>query len=57
MSTPMSYVRKKPKGFGQNALIEGDMPVGKRTLLVEDLTTDGQSKSASPMRCAMPERS
>jgi orotate phosphoribosyltransferase len=26
------------------ALIEGDVPVGKRTLLVEDLTTDGQSK-------------
>src|SRR4030088_2180786 len=44
MSAPMSYVRKKPKGFGQNALIEGDVPVGKRTLLVEDLTTDGQSK-------------
>src|ERR1700712_2299846 len=44
MGAPMSYVRKKPKGFGQNALIEGDVPVGKRTLLVEDLTTDGQSK-------------
>lgn len=41
---PMSYVRKKAKGFGQNALIEGDVPAGKRTLLVEDLTTDGQSK-------------
>ena len=34
----------KPKGFGRNALIEGDVPEGKRTLLVEDLTTDGQSK-------------
>jgi orotate phosphoribosyltransferase len=44
MSAPMAYVRKKPKGFGQNALIEGDVPEGKRTLLVEDLTTDGQSK-------------
>jgi orotate phosphoribosyltransferase len=44
MNAPMSYVRKKPKGFGANALIEGDVPVGKRTLLVEDLTTDGQSK-------------
>jgi orotate phosphoribosyltransferase len=44
MGAPMSYIRKKPKGFGQNALIEGDVPVGKRTLLVEDLTTDGQSK-------------
>ena len=44
LSAPMSYVRKKPKGFGANALIEGDVPLGKRTLLVEDLTTDGGSK-------------
>ena len=44
MGTPMSYVRKKPKGFGKNALIEGDVPEGLRTLLVEDLTTDGASK-------------
>lgn len=44
MMAPMAYVRKKPKGFGRNALIEGDVPDGLRTLLVEDLTTDGQSK-------------
>lgn len=44
MAAPMAYVRKKPKGFGRNALIEGDIPEGRRTLLVEDLTTDGQSK-------------
>jgi orotate phosphoribosyltransferase len=44
MMTPMAYVRKKPKGFGRNALIEGDVPEGLRTLLVEDLTTDGASK-------------
>ena len=44
MAAPMAYVRKQPKGFGHNALIEGDVPLGKRTLLVEDLTTDGQSK-------------
>jgi orotate phosphoribosyltransferase len=44
MLAPMAYVRKKPKGFGRNALIEGDVPEGKRTLLVEDLTTDGRSK-------------
>ena len=44
MLTPMAYVRKQPKGFGRNALIEGDVPEGKRTLLVEDLTTDGASK-------------
>ena len=44
MMTPMVYVRKKPKGFGRNAQIEGDVPENLRTLLVEDLTTDGQSK-------------
>ncbi|QDH17666.1 orotate phosphoribosyltransferase [Swingsia samuiensis] len=44
MMTPMAYVRKKPKGFGRNAQIEGDVPEGMRTLLVEDLTTDGASK-------------
>jgi orotate phosphoribosyltransferase len=44
MLAPMAYVRKKPKGFARNALIEGDVPEGKRTLLVEDLTTDGLSK-------------
>ena len=44
MMAPMAYVRKKPKGFGRNAQIEGDVPVGKQTLLVEDLTTDGGSK-------------
>ena len=40
----MQYVRKKPKGFGRNAQIEGDIREGARTLLVEDLTTDGRSK-------------
>src|SRR3712207_7422534 len=44
MMAPMAYVRKKPKGFGRNAQIEGDVPEGKKTLLVEDLTTDGASK-------------
>jgi orotate phosphoribosyltransferase len=44
MMAPMAYVRKKPKGFGRNAQIEGEVPVGKQTLLVEDLTTDGASK-------------
>ena len=41
---PMQYVRKKPKGFGRNAQIEGDFADNARILLVEDLTTDGQSK-------------
>ncbi|MSP49780.1 MAG: orotate phosphoribosyltransferase [Alphaproteobacteria bacterium] len=41
---PMVYVRKKPKGFGRNAQIEGDFKDGARMLLVEDLATDGGSK-------------
>lgn len=41
---PMQYIRKKPKGFGRNAQIEGDVVAGARTLLVEDLATDGGSK-------------
>ena len=44
MGLPMTYVRKKPKGYGRNARIEGDMSPGQRVLLVEDLTTDGGSK-------------
>ena len=43
---PMLYVRKKPKGFGRGAQIEGQMKDGARVLLVEDLTTDGGSKIA-----------
>jgi orotate phosphoribosyltransferase len=41
---PMQYVRKSPKGFGRMAQIEGDFAEGDKILLVEDLTTDGQSK-------------
>src|ERR1700748_1623447 len=41
---PMQYVRKKPKGFGRNAPIEGHIEDGDRVLLVEDMTTDGRSK-------------
>jgi orotate phosphoribosyltransferase len=44
MALPMSYVRKKPKGYGRGARIEGAMSEGQRVLLVEDLTTDGGSK-------------
>jgi len=44
MGLPMQYVRKKPKGFGRDAQIEGNLVEGARALLVEDLTTDGGSK-------------
>ena len=44
LALPMVYVRKKPKGFGRNAQIEGTFREGDRVLLVEDLATDGGSK-------------
>lgn len=44
MALPMQYIRKKPKGFGRNARIEGNLVEGARTLLVEDLASDGRSK-------------
>jgi len=43
-SIPMLYIRKKPKGFGRDAQIEGNMPEGSKVLLVEDLASDGGSK-------------
>lgn len=45
LNKPMLYVRKKPKGFGRMAQIEGCMDEdGARVILVEDLQTDGGSK-------------
>lgn len=45
MNKPMLYVRKKPKGFGKMAQIEGVMDEdGKRVVLIEDLQSDGASK-------------
>lgn len=41
---PMAYIRKKPKGFGRGAQIEGVIGEGDKALLVEDLATDGASK-------------
>lgn len=45
LNKPMLYIRKKPKGFGKMAQIEGCMEEdGKRVALIEDLQTDGGSK-------------
>ena len=44
LALPMQYVRKKPKGFGRNAQIEGHIEAGSNVLLMEDLATDGGSK-------------
>jgi orotate phosphoribosyltransferase len=44
LAVPMQYVRKKPKGFGRMAQIEGVLDEGQRVVLVEDLASDGGSK-------------
>lgn len=43
LGLPMIYVRKKPKGHGRGARIEGELPEGARVLVIEDLTTAGGS--------------
>jgi orotate phosphoribosyltransferase len=44
LNLPMQYVRKKPKGFGRMAQIEGELLEGQKIILVEDLASDGGSK-------------
>jgi orotate phosphoribosyltransferase len=44
LALPMLYIRKKPKGFGRMAQIEGEFAEGDRVLLVEDLASEGTSK-------------
>lgn len=41
---PMIYVRKKPKGYGMNQLIEGRLQKGQRVVLVDDMATNAFSK-------------
>lgn len=36
LALPMHYVGKKPRAFGRNAQIEGEMAEGARAVLVED---------------------
>ncbi len=36
LGLPMQYIRKKPKGFGRGARIEGDYKEGDNILLMED---------------------
>ena len=44
LDIPMIYIRKQPKGFGINKQIEGNFQKNDKTLLIEDLATDGGSK-------------
>ena len=44
LKKPMIYIRKQPKGFGKGSQIEGDFKKNQRSILIEDLATDGKSK-------------
>lgn len=43
LGKPFIYVRSKPKGHGMQNLIEGEIPDGKKVLVVEDLISTGGS--------------
>ncbi len=44
LELPMIYVRKEPKGYGQDKQIEGVAKSDQKVLLVEDVITSGSSK-------------
>jgi orotate phosphoribosyltransferase len=44
LSLPLQYVRRRPRGFGREAQIEGTLRPGARVLMVDDISTDGRSK-------------
>ena len=43
---PMIYVRKRPKGYGMDKLIEGELKEGQKVVLVDDMATNAFSKLA-----------
>lgn len=43
MNLPFIYVRPKPKEHGLGNMIEGEVPTGKKVLVVEDLISTGKS--------------
>ncbi|HZG88228.1 orotate phosphoribosyltransferase [Paenibacillus sp.] len=43
LSLPMIYVRDKAKGHGKQNLIEGEVPAGKKVVVIEDLISTGGS--------------
>jgi orotate phosphoribosyltransferase len=43
LGLPFIYIRSAPKGHGLENLIEGDIPPGTRTVIIEDLVSTGTS--------------
>lgn len=47
LNLPMIYIRPEKKEHGAGRQVEGDLPVGKRVLIVEDLISTGGSSIAA----------
>lgn len=47
MNKPFVYVRSAPKSHGLENLIEGDLPAGKKVVVIEDLISTGGSSLAA----------
>lgn len=47
LSLPLLTLRKRPIGWGVQAQLQGRLAPGCRTLLVDDVSTDGRSKNAA----------
>ena len=43
LGLPFIYIRSAPKGHGLENLIEGDIPPGTKTVIIEDLVSTGTS--------------
>lgn len=43
LGLPFIYIRSAPKGHGLENLIEGDLPQGTKTVIIEDLVSTGAS--------------
>ncbi|MFH0868398.1 MAG: orotate phosphoribosyltransferase [Candidatus Woesearchaeota archaeon] len=41
---PMIYVRKRPKSYGTQEMIEGILKQGQKTILIDDMATNAYSK-------------
>nr|MDQ4050855.1 orotate phosphoribosyltransferase [Thermoproteota archaeon] len=47
MSKPFIYVRKDPKSYGTNKMIEGFLNSGSKVVIVDDVATTGTSLSSA----------
>ncbi len=47
MNKPFIYVRKEPKDYGTNKMIEGFLEQGSKVIIVDDVATTGSSLSSA----------